>query len=213
MDLEINGSGTQTSFKIFVIRILVVVIVGFCTAMGALGGYLLKTFLPMYNEEMDIRKRSLEPVTATVISVDREYKNDSTIGYMKLSYEYNNKEYIYDMKYYENGSFHHSTAEDGDNRPSRDDKDKSDAENWEELQAMVGKKQEVFVDPNEPDKAFYPISEESVKVMKIMVIVGFVLIAVVAVVIILAIIMGKKLIRNALQKIETVKNSINQVNE
>lgn len=71
----------------------------------------------------------------------------------------------------------------------------------------------MFVDPNEPDKAFYPISEESVKVMKIMVIVGFVLIAVVAVVIILAIIMGKKLIRNALQKIETVKNSINQVNE
>lgn len=208
MEININGTSNNSSVKVAIIKLLIAVIVGFCMLAGSLGGYILKTFLPMYIDEMDVKKRSLEPITATVISVDREYKNDSTIGYMKLSYEYNNKEYIYDMKYYENGSFHYSTAEDGDNRPSRDDKDESDAEYWEELKEMVGTKQEVFIDPAEPDKAFYPIPEESVKVMKIMVIVGFALIAVIIVVIILVIIIGKKIIKKVLQKIETANNSI-----
>lgn len=208
MGIEFNSSGKNVSVKIFVIRILIVVIVGFCTAIGALGGYILKTFLPMYIEEMDIRKRSLEPVTATVISVDREFKKDGNIGYMKLSYEYNGNDYVYDMKYYEEGNFHYSTDEKNDKRPSRDDNDRSSIEHWEELQAKVGTNQELFIDPAEPDKLFLPCSEDTIKILKIMVIIGFALIAVIAVIIILAIILGKKLIKNVLQKIKTVKNSV-----
>lgn len=208
MEININGTSNNSSVKVAIIKLLIAVIVGFCMLAGSLGGYILKTFLPMYIDEMDVKKRSLEPITATVISVDREYKNDSTIGYMRLSYEYNNKEYIYDMKYYDNGSFHYSTAEDGDNRPSRDDKDKSDAEYWEELKEMVGTKQEVFIDPAEPDKLFFPSSEDTIKILRVMVIVGFALIAVIIVVIILVIIIGKKIIKKVLQKIETANNSI-----
>ncbi len=208
MEIEFNSSGKNSSVIVFIIRIVIVVVVGFCTAVGALGGYILKTFLPMYIEEMDIRKRSLEPITATVISVDREFKKDGIIGYMKLSYEYNGNDYVYDMKSYYEGNFHYSTAEGSNERPSRDDNDGSSIEHWEELQAMVGTKQELFIDPAEPDKLFSPCSEDTIKILRIMVIIGFALIAVIIVIIILAIILGKKLIKNVLQKIKTVKNSV-----
>lgn len=202
MDIEINSSGTKSSVIVFFIRVLIVLVVGICTTAAALGGYLLKTFLPMYIEEMDIKKRSLEPITATVISVDREFEKNNTKGYMKLSYEYNGNNYVYDLKYYEEGSFHHSTSGESEERPERGGDDRSSIEHWEELQAMVGTKQEFFVDPNEPDKVFRPISDDSIKVLKIIVTVGFALFAVVAVIIILAIILGKKIIKKSVHKVK-----------
>jgi hypothetical protein len=208
MEINVNGSGNNSSVKVFIIRILIAVVVGFCALAGSLGGYILKTFLPMYIEEMDIKKRELQPITATVLSVDREIKKDSVIGYMKLSYEYNGKDYVYDMKYYEEGSFHYSTNEDSNERRKRDDNDMRSKEHWEELQAMVGKEQEVFVDKNEPDKVFLPISEEFLKILKIIVSIGFALVAVVAVIIIFVIILGKKIIGKFWQKRETTDSFI-----
>lgn len=208
MEININGTSNNSSVKVFIIRLLIAVIVGFCMLAGSLGGYILKTFLPMYIDEMDAKKRSLEPITATVISVDREVEKDSVIEYMKLSYEYNGKDYVYDMKYYEKGNFSYSTNEDSNERPNREDNDGSSLEHWEELKEMVGTKQEVFIDPNEPDKLFSPTSEESIKFLRIMVIVGFALIAVIIVIIILVIIIGKKIIKKVLQKIKTANNSI-----
>ncbi len=208
MEININGTSNNSSVKVAIIKLLIAVIVGFCMLAGSLGGYILKTFLPMYIDEMDVKKRSLEPITATVLSVDREIKKDSVIGYMKLSYEYNGKDYVYDMKYYEEGSFHYSTNEDSNERRKRDDNDMRSKEHWEELQAMVGKEQEVFIDPAEPDKLFFPSSEDTIKILRVMVIVGFALIAVIIVVIILVIIIGKKIIKKVLQKIETANNSI-----
>ncbi len=208
MEINVNGSGNNSSVKVFIIRILIAVVVGFCALAGSLGGYILKIFLPMYIEEMDIKKRELQPITATVLSVDREIKKDSVIGYMKLSYEYNGKDYVYDMKYYEEGSFHYSTNEDINERRKRDDNDMRSKEHWEELQAMVGKEQEVFVDKNEPDKVFLPISEEFLKILKIIVSIGFALVAVVAVIIIFVIILGKKIIGKFWQKRETTDSFI-----
>ena len=208
MEINVNGSGNNSSVKVFIIRILIAVVVGFCALAGSLGGYILKTFLPMYIEEMDIKKRELQPITATVLSVDREIKKDSVIGYMKLSYEYNGKDYVYDMKYYEEGSFHYSTNEDSKERQKRDDNDMRSKEHWEELQAMVGKEQEVFVDKNEPDKVFLPISEEFLKILKIIVSIGFALVAVVALIIIFVIILGKKIIGKFWQKRETTDSFI-----
>jgi hypothetical protein len=208
MEINVNGSGNNSSVKVFIIRILIAVVVGFCALAGSLGGYILKTFLPMYIEEMDIKKRELQPITATVLSVDREIKKDSVIGYMKLSYEYNGKDYVYDMKYYEEGSFHYSTNEDSNERRKRDDNDMRSKEHWEELQAMVGKEQEVFVDKNEPDKVFLPISEEFLKILKIIVSIGFALVAVVALIIVFVIILGKKIIGKFWQKRETTDSFI-----
>lgn len=208
MEINVNGSGNNSSVKVFIIRILIAVVVGFCALAGSLGGYILKIFLPMYIEEMDIKKRELQPITATVLSVDREIKKDSVIGYMKLSYEYNGKDYVYDMKYYEEGSFHYSTNEDINERRKRDDNDMRSKEHWEELQAMVGKEQEVFVDKNEPDKVFLPISEEFLKILKIIVSIGFALVAVVALIIIFVIILGKKIIGKFWQKRETTDSFI-----
>ncbi len=200
MEININGSGAKSSIIVFIVRLVIIAVVGLCALAGSLGGYILKTFLPMYIEEMELKKRTLEPVTATVLSVDREFTKDSITGYMKLSYEYNGKDYVYDMKYYEEGNFHYSTADDGDERPNREDNDMRSKEHWEELQAMVGKTQEVFVDPSEPDKLFLPGSEETIKFLKIMVIVGFALIAVIAVIVIVAIIMSKKVVEKIIQK-------------
>lgn len=208
MEINVNGSGNNSSVKVFIIRILIAVVVGFCALAGSLGGYILKIFLPMYIEEMDIKKRELQPITATVLSVDREIKKNSVIGYMKLSYEYNGKDYVYDMKYYEEGSFHYSTNEDINERRKRDDNDMRSKEHWEELQAMVGKEQEVFVDKNEPDKVFLPISEEFLKILKIIVSIGFALVAVVALIIIFVIILGKKIIGKFWQKRETTDSFI-----
>lgn len=203
MKIDMSASGTKASVKVFLIRVLIVVGIVFCSAAGALGGYLLKTFLPMYNEEKDIKKRSLEPITATVISVDREFTKNNTIGYMKLSYEYNGNNYVSDYKYYVESSFHYSTSKESGERSRRGNDDGSSIEHWEELQSLVGTEQEVFVDTSEPDKVFYPLSGDSIKALKIMVIIGFALISVVAAIIIFTIILAKKIIEKNIQKNKT----------
>jgi hypothetical protein len=202
MEINVNGSGNNSSVKVFIIRILIAVVVGFCALAGSLGGYILKTFLPMYIEEMDIKKRELQPITATVLSVDREIKKDSVIGYMKLSYEYNGKDYVYDMKYYEEGNFHHSTAEEDDERPSREDNDMSSKAHWEELQAMVGKTQDLFIDPTEPDKLFFPGSEDTIKFLRIMVYIGIGLYAFIALNIVIALLIGRKFLKKSVRKVK-----------
>lgn len=201
MGIYITGSGTKSSVKVFIIRVLIMIGVAFGMTAGALGGYLLKTFLPMYIEERDIKKRSLEPITATVMSVDREVEKNTTIGYMKLSYEYNGKNYVTDLEYYVEGKFHYSTSNNGDRRGKRGDDASSD--NWEELQGMVGEEYEVFLDPDEPDKVFSPITDDSLKAIKVLVIIGFILVAFVAVIIIFVIIFAKKIIGNILAKNKT----------
>lgn len=202
MGIYITGSGTKSSVKVFIIRVLIMFGVAFSMTAGALGGYFLKTFLPMYIEERDIKKRSLEPITAIVVSVDREVEKNTTTGYMKLSYEYNGTSYVTDLEYYVEGKFHYSTSNNGDRRGKRGD-DSSSSDNWEELQGMVGEEYEVFLDPDEPDKVFSPITDESLNALKVMVIIGFVLVAIVVAMIVFVIFFAKKIIRKNMPKIET----------
>lgn len=201
MEVKVNGSGKST-FIMFIVRFVICIVITLCCAAGAIGTYLLKTFLPMYNDEMDMKKRNLEPITATVLSVDRDFTEDSIIGYMKLSYEYNGKDYVYDMKYYEEGNFHYSTDGEDDERQSRDDNDMRSKEHWEELQAMVGKTQDLFIDPSEPDKLFFPGSEDTVKILRIMVYIGFGLYAFIALNIVIALIIGRKFIKKIVHKVK-----------
>lgn len=201
MEVKVNGSGKST-FIMFIVRFVICIVITLCCAAGAIGTYLLKTFLPMYNDEMDMKKRNLEPITATVLSVDRDFTEDSIIGYMKLSYEYNGKDYVYDMKYYEEGNFDYSTDGEDDERQSRDDNDMRSKEHWEELQAMVGKTQDLFIDPSEPDKLFFPGSEDTVKILRIMVYIGFGLYAFIALNIVIALIIGRKFIKKIVHKVK-----------
>lgn len=203
MEIDISASSTKASVKLFFIRVLIIFIVVFSSAAGSFGVYLLKTFLPMYNEEKDIKKRSLEPITATVISVDREFTKNNTIGYMKVSYEYNGNNYVSDYKYYEESSFHYSTSKESGRHSRRENDNDSAMDNWEELQSLVGTEQEVFVDTSEPDKVFYPLSDDSIKALKIMAIIGFALISVVAAIIIFTIILAKKIIVKNIKKNKT----------
>ncbi len=200
MKIRVRSSDTKTSVIIFIVRLVIVVVGSFCAMAGSLGGYLLRTFLPMYIEEMDMKKRNLEPITAVVVSVDREFKKESIIGYMELSYEYNGNNYVYDMKYYEEGNFHYSTDEDSSERRNSEDDIRRSKEHWEELQAMVGTKQEVFIDPEEPDKLFKPASEETMKFIGIMLLIGFAFIAVIAIIVIAALIVSKKIVEKIVQK-------------
>lgn len=201
MEINVNGSGKST-FIVFIVRFAITIIITLCCAAGATGTYLLKTFLPMYNDEMDMKKRNLEPITATVLSVDREFTEHNIIGYMELSYEYNGKDYVYNMKYYEEGNFHYSTDEENDERPSREDNDMSSKEHWEELQAMVGKTQDLFIDPSEPDKLFFPSSEDTIKILRIMVYIGFGLYAFIALNIVIALLIGRKFLKKSVRKVK-----------
>ncbi len=201
MEIRVNGLG-KSSIKVFIVRFVIGLAITLCCAAGATGTYLLKMFLPIYTEEMEIKKRNLEPITATVLSVDREFTEDSIIGYMKLSYEYNGKEYVYDMENYVESSFHYSTEEEGDERPSREDNDMRYKEHWKELQAMVGKTQNLFIDPAEPDKLFSPGSEDTIKLLKIMVIIGFGLYGFIALNIVIALIIGRKFIKKTVHKVK-----------
>ena len=202
MKLETTFSNNKSSVVVFLIRLLIMLVVGFCLTASALGVYFLKTFLPMYIKERDIKKFSLEPITATVMSVDREVEKNSETGYMKLSYEYNGINYVSDLEYYVEGKFHYSTSERNDRRGKRGDNGSS-SDNWEELQAMVGEEYEVFLDPDEPDKVYTPITDDSLMVIKVLAIIGFVLIAIVVAVIVFAIILVKKIIKNRITKLET----------
>lgn len=201
MEVSVSGSG-KSNFIVFIVKFAITIIITLCCAAGAAGTYLLKTFLPMYNDEMDMKKRNLEPITATVLSVDREFTEHNIIGYMELSYEYNGKDYVYNMKYYEEGNFHHSTAEEDDERPSREDNDMSSKAHWEELQAMVGKTQDLFIDPSEPDKLFFPGSEDTIKFLRIMVYIGFGLYAFIALNIVIALIIGRKFLKKSVRKVK-----------
>ncbi len=201
MEVSVSGSG-KSNFIVFIVKFAISIIITLCCAAGAAGTYLLKTFLPMYNDEMDMKKRNLEPITATVLSVDREFTEHNIIGYMELSYEYNGKDYVYDMKYYEEGNFHHSTAEEDDERPSREDNDMSSKAHWEELQAMVGKTQDLFIDPTEPDKLFFPGSEDTIKFLRIMVYIGFGLYAFIALNIVIALLIGRKFLKKSVRKVK-----------
>lgn len=201
MEVRVSGSEKST-FIVFIVRFAITIIITLCCAAGAIGTYLLKTFLPMYNDEMDMKKRNLEPITATVLSVDREFTEHNIIGYMELSYEYNGKDYVYNMKYYEEGNFHYSTDEENDERPSREDNDMSSKEHWEELQAMVGKTQDLFIDPSEPDKLFFPGSEDTIKILRIMVYIGFGLYAFIALNIVIALLIGRKFLKKSVRKVK-----------
>ncbi len=201
MEVRVGGSGKSTII-VFIVRFAITSIITLCCAAAPTGTYLLKTFLPMYNDEMDMKKRNLEPITATVLSVDREFTEHNIIGYMELSYEYNGKDYVYNMKYYEEGNFHHSTAEEDDERPSREDNDMSSKEHWEELQAMVGKTQDLFIDPSEPDKLFLPCSEDTIKILRIMVYIGFGLYAFIALNIVIALLIGRKFLKKSVRKVK-----------
>lgn len=203
--MGISISIGTSSVKVFIIRVLIMIGVSFGMFAGALGGYLLKTFLPMYIEESDIKKRTLEPITATVLSVDREVEKNTTIGYMKLSYDYNGKSYVTDLEYYVEGKFHYSTSDNDDRRGKRGD-GSSSSDNWEELQGMVGEEYEVFLDPDEPDKVFNPITDDSLTSIKVLVIIGFVLVAIVVTMIVFVIIFAKKIIRRIIPKVETSDN-------
>ena len=201
MEVSVSGSG-KSNFIVFIVKFAISIIITLCCAAGATGTYLLKTFLPMYNDEMDMKKRNLEPITATVLSVDREFTEHNIIGYMELSYEYNGKDYVYNMKYYEEGNFHYSTDEENDERPSREDNDMSSKEHWEELQAMVGKTQDLFIDPSEPDKLFFPGSEDTIKFLRIMVYIGFGLYAFIALNIVIALLIGRKFLKKSVNKVK-----------
>ena len=206
MKIDISASSTKASVKLFLIRVVIIFIVVFSSAAGSFGVYLLKTFLPMYNEEKEIKKRSLEPITATVISVDREFTKNNTIGYMKVSYEYNGNNYVSDYKYYEESSFHYSTSKESGRHSRRGNDNDSAMDNWEELQGMVGEEYEVFLDPDEPDKVFNPITDDSLTSIKVLVIIGFVLVAIVVTMIVFVIIFAKKIIRRIIPKVETSDN-------
>ena len=78
--------------------------------------------------------------------------------------------------------------------------------NWEELQGMVGEEYEVFLEPDEPNKVFNPITDDSLTSIKVLVIIGFVLVAIVVTMIIFVIIFAKKIIRRIIPKVETSDN-------
>lgn len=124
---------------------------------------------------------------------------------MKLSYEYNGKSYVTDLEYYVEGKFHYSTSDNDDRRGKRGD-GSSSSDNWEELQGMVGEEYEVFLDPDEPDKVFNPITDDSLTSIKVLVIIGFVLVAIVVTMIVFVIIFAKKIIRRIFPKVETSDN-------
>ena len=152
-DREVRIIGVLLLYFFILLPVMTVLfIIGLCLTDMEGGGYL---------EDKKKAQNYTEEVTAVVFGVERAYTDKGYIGYQNVSYEYNGQKYISKVKYDAVFIDHYSV-----------DSSKASYEHINKLRKTVDTEVKIYIDPKEPSKASYPISDEKMRTEGILGLIG-----------------------------------------
>ena len=152
-DREVRIIGVLLLYFFILLPVMTVLfIIGLCLTDMEGGGYL---------EDKKKAQNYTEEVTAVVFGVERAYTDKGYIGYQNVSYEYNGQKYISKVKYDAVFIDHYSV-----------DSGKASVEHINKLRKTVDTEVKIYIDPKEPSKASYPISDEKMRTEGILALIG-----------------------------------------
>lgn len=152
-DREVRIIGVLLLYFFILLPVMTVLfIIGLCLTDMEGGSYL---------KDKKKAKNYTEEVTAVVFGVEDEYTDKGYIGYQNVSYEYNGQKYISKVKYDAVFIDHYSV-----------DSGKASDEHMNKLRKTVDTEVKIYIDPKEPSKASYPISDEKMRTEGILGLIG-----------------------------------------
>ena len=145
-----------------------------------------------YLKDMRYRKKHSERVTAVVLEIDNETKEDIETGYEIVSYEYNNQKYEEKVVVYEQGlDYYAGNGKEFDEETRNEIRERRDKQR-KALFDSVGKEKTIYIDPKDPSDAADFSVDKGNKFSRTLVLAGALLMDVVCIFVVVFAIIAKR---------------------